>query len=630
MISHEKINEISQANDIVDVIASYIAVKKRGKNFLAVCPFHPDKNPSMTISPEKQLYHCFSCKAGGNVISFVMDYEKISFIEAVEKLAERAGIKIEHSRSGAPKEDTAKLYEINKTAAQYFHNNLINISGSEKDFINSYIAKRGIQKNSIRRFGLGYAEKGWNNLLAWFKDNTDFSETDLQKAGLVKSSEKGHFYDTFRGRLIFPIFNVTGKVIGFGARKLFEDDEIEGKYINTQETNIYFKGKNLYGLNFAKESKLISDFAIMVEGYMDLISLHQSGFDNTVASSGTALTIDQLRLLMRYTNKLVLLFDSDTAGIKAAKSGLKTALEAGMNVSVVILPEGEDPDSVIRTKGPEEFQKYLDNKMSLLQFTSFLRQKEGALNTPEDKTAHIRELLDYIVRIPDKLRQSFYLNEIINKFGVSKKILKNEYLIAKKNLSKEKIPKSSVVLPVNKDSEKQIKEVTKITREEKDLLEIFLKGNEDAIWYIENNLEIRFLQNQHILNLVELFLDEFINEGMINTKKLMNKVENAEERKLITEILFPKDKITNDNDNNKNDDDEEEEEELDKGSVIYQAQNNPIDYLKFARDVIKKFRIKSINNEIKNLINSGSNLSEVLEKVNKLKKQIVKIQEGEE
>ncbi len=616
MVSNEKINEISQANDIVDVIASYIAVKKRGKNFLALCPFHPDKNPSMTISPEKQLYHCFSCKAGGNVISFVMDYEKISFIEAVEKLAERAGIKIEHSRSGVPKEDTSKLYEINKTAARYFHNNLINISGSEKDFLNSYIAKRGIEKNSLTKFGLGYAEKGWNNLLAWFKDNTDFTESDLQKAGLVKSSDKGHYYDTFRGRLIFPIFNVTGKVIGFGARKLYEDDEIEGKYINTQETEIYFKGKNLYGLNFAKDSKLISDFAILVEGYMDLISLHQAGYDNTVASSGTALTIDQLRILMRYTNNLVLLFDADAAGIKAAKSGLKTALEAGMNVSVVILPEGEDPDSVIRTKGPEEFQKYLDKKMSLLQFISSLRQKEGTLSTPEEKTAHIRELLDYIIRIPDKLKQGFYMEEIINEFGVSRNILREEYLIAKKNLSKEKIPKSSVVIPEKKDSGQKDKETPKILREELDLLEIFIKGNEDAIWYIENNLEIRFLQNPHIRNLVEIFLDEFINEGMVDAEKIVNKIQNVEERNILTEIAMPKD----------NPEDDDDEEELDKRSVIYLAQHKSIDYLKFAKDVIKKFKIKSLNQEIKDIINSGGSLTEV----HKLKKQILKIQEGEE
>lgn len=615
MISSEKINEISRANDIVDVIASYVAVKKRGKSFLALCPFHPDKNPSLTISPEKQVYHCFSCKAGGNVISFVMDYEKISFIEAVEKLAERAGIKVEHGRGYAPKEDNTKLYEINKSAAHYFHNNLLNISGVEKEFINSYIAKRGIKKNSLTKFGLGYAEKGWNNLLAWFKDNTDFPETDLQKAGLVKASDKGHYYDTFRGRLIFPIFNVTGKVIGFGARKLYDDDEIEGKYINTQETSIYYKGKNLYGLNFAKESKIITEYAIMVEGYMDLISLHQSGFDNTVASSGTALTIDQLRLLIRYTNNLILLFDSDAAGIKAAKAGLKTALEAGMSVSVVILPEGEDPDSVIRTKGPEEFQKYLDKKMSLFQFTAFLNQKEGKLNTPEEKTAHIRELLDYIVRIPDRLKQNFYLNEIMNEFSVGRKILEKEYVIAKKNISKEKIPKSSVIIPEKKETIKSGKDTSKILREEMNLLEIFIRGNEDAIWYIENNLEIRFLQNQNIRNLVELFLDEFINEGMVDIGKMINKTENEEERKILAEIAMPEKFITEDG-----------EEELDKKSVIYLAQSKSIDYLKFAKDVIKKFKIKFLNQEIKELINSGGNLAEV----HKLKKQILKIQEGEE
>ncbi len=615
MIPSEKINEISQANDIVDVIASYVAVKKRGKSFLALCPFHPDKNPSMTISPEKQVYHCFSCKAGGNVISFVMDYEKISFIEAVEKLAERAGIKIERSRGNTPKEDISKLYEINKTAAQYFHNNLANISGGEKEFINSYIAKRGIKKNSLTKFGLGYAEKGWNNLLAWFKDNTDFSEAELLKAGLIKSSDKGHYYDTFRGRLIFPIFNVTGKVIGFGARKLYEDDEIEGKYINTQETNIYYKGKNLYGLNFAKESKIITEYAILVEGYMDLLSLHQAGFDNTVASSGTALTVDQLRLLIRYTNNLILIFDSDNAGIKAAKAGLKTALEAGMSVSVVILPEGEDPDSVIRTKGPEEFQKYLDNKMSLFQFTAFLNQKEGKFDTPEDKTAHIRELLDYIVRIPDRLKQNFYFNEILNEFAIGRKILEKEYLIAKKSLSKEKIPKSSVVLPEKKNELKSEIETDKILREEMNLLEIFIRGNEDAIWYIENNLEIRFLQNQNIRNLVELFLDEFINEGMVDLGKMLNRVENEEERKILAEIAMPEKFIT-----------EDEEEELDKKSVIYLAQSKSIDYLKFAKDVIKKFKIKFLNGEIKELINNGGNLAEV----HKLKKQILKIQEGED
>lgn len=609
-IPSEKLNEISKANNIVDVIAQYIPVKKKGKTFVALCPFHPDKNPSLHISEEKQVYFCFGCKTGGNVFKFVQDYEKISFNEAALKLAQRAGIKLIFKKGDIDiSNEISKLYEINKIAAKYFYNNLLNLKGSEKDFLNEYFKVRKIKKNTIVKFGLGYASRGWNNLSSYFLENTDFTIEDLKLAGLVKVNEKGSFYDTFRGRLIFPIFNENDKVVGFGARKLYQDDEIEGKYINTQETKIYQKRQILYGLNFAKDSIRAKNFVLIVEGYFDLISLSQSGITNVVATSGTALTIEHLKLLSRYTQNIILNFDSDLAGIKASKSGIQLILESGMNLNIISLPENQDPDSYINIYGREEFEKLMNKKVSFIDFVSSVYKKENKLNTPEDKTEFIKEVISYIVKIPDKIKRAFYIKEISSKYGLYESDLRDELEKSVKTYRKEAYAKSQAnITSKNRNGKKEID----IQKVESDLIELFIHGTPDAVDYLVYNVELDFIENELVYNIISKFLDEYINEGKIDIAKITNDLEDEKAIQLIAEKSVPRYDLS-------------EYEDFDKHTLIFSVTKKNVDYLKAAKDLIKKFKIIKIRKEIEELRKKGEH-NKIIQK----QKEIIEIQKSED
>ncbi|MCX7834424.1 MAG: DNA primase [Ignavibacteria bacterium] len=609
-IPTEKLNEVSQANNIVDVISQYIPVKKKGKTFVALCPFHPDKNPSLHISQEKQVFFCFGCKKGGNVFRFVQDYEKISFNEAVLKLAERVGIKIAFKKGDVDiSNEISKLYEINKIAAKYFYNNLLNIKGSEKDFLNEYFKVRKIKKNTIVKFGLGYASRGWNNLSSYFLDNTDFTIEDLRLAGLVKINEKGSFYDTFRGRLIFPIFNENDKVVGFGARKLFEDDEIEGKYINTQETKIYQKRQILYGLNFAKDSIRAKDFVLIVEGYFDLISLSQAGINNVVATSGTALTLEQLKLLSRYTQNIILNFDSDIAGVKASKAGIQLILETGMNLNIITLPENQDPDSFINIYGKDEFEKLINKKVSFIDFVSSVYKKENKLNTAEEKTEFIKEIISFIVRIPDKIKRAFYIKEISTKYGLYESDLRDELEKSMKTYRKETSTKSaSSFINTNKKLNKE----SEIQKVESDLIELFIHGTPEAVEYLVYNVELDFIENEIVYNIICKFLDEYTNEGKIDVAKITNDLDDEKAIQLISEKSVPRYDLS-------------EYDDFDRHTLIFSVTKKNIDYLKAAKDLIKKFKIVKIRKEIEELKKKG-NHNGILQK----QKEIKEIQKSED
>lgn len=609
-IPNEKFEEIAQANDIVDVISGYIDVKKKGKSFLAVCPFHPDKNPSLHISQQKQVYHCFSCKASGNVYTFIQNYEKITFIEAVEKLAARAGIEL---KKNLLKPDHAneltRLYEINKSAAKYFHKNLENLTGSEKEFVYNYLAKRKIEKQLITKFGIGYANKSWDGLLSYFREEDIFNNEDIEKSGLIIKSEKDEnkYYDRFRGRIIFPIFNESDKVVGFGGRKLYEDD-LGGKYINSPESKIYYKSKVLYGLNFAKEKIRYYDYVILVEGYMDIVSLAKSGIENTVASSGTALSEEQVKLISRYTKNICVLFDSDLAGIKAAKRGIEIILEAGLDLNVISLPEGEDPDSFINKNGKEEFEKYLNNKMTVIDFISGLYIKEGKFETVQDKSAFIKEIIGYIGKIPDKIVRAFYIKDIARKYSLYESDMRDELEKVLKENKIKSFPKSSVVLPERRlNSKKEIdKEIASV---EMDLLELFINGNEEAISYLENNLEIDFIKNKEISKITEYFLDEYINNGKIELSKALNDIESEEAKIIVSKAAMNLHEVSQPENNSRD--------------MLLTGVTGKKYNLKFAKDLIKKFKVKELETQRSDMKGDTSMMNEIFEitkQINELKK----------
>ncbi|NME82977.1 DNA primase [Clostridium sp. SM-530-WT-3G] len=361
-IQEEVIEKIKEQNDIVDIISENVRLKKAGRNFTGLCPFHNDKSPSFSVSPEKQIYKCFSCGEAGNVITFVMKYKKLTFQEAVKHLADKAGIPLEiggHENSKASKKRDL-LFKVNVEAARYFFANL-----QKTKMAKDYFLRRGIKEEVIKRFGLGYAFDSWHGLINYLR-NKGFRDDLLLEAGLILKSEKsGNTYDRFRNRVIFPVFDVRGRVIGFGGRVL---DDSKPKYLNSPETMVFQKGTNLYGLNFAIKNKLEEDYIIIVEGYMDLISLHQHGITNTVASLGTALTVNQARLLKRYVSKVIISYDADVAGQTATLRGLEILRNTGFDVKVLKVPQGKDPDEFVRNNGKEAFLKLVKNALPLIEY----------------------------------------------------------------------------------------------------------------------------------------------------------------------------------------------------------------------------------------------------------------------
>ena len=361
-IREEVIERIRQDNDIVDIISENVRLKKSGRNYVGLCPFHNDKSPSLSVSQDKQIYKCFSCGEAGNVITFVMKYKKLTFYEASKYLADKAGIPLElgNAKESQITKKKELLYKVNTEAARYYFYNLQRTS-----FAKEYFLKRGIKEEVIKRFGLGYAQDRWHDLIMYLKKK-GFNENLLLEAGLIlKSEKKGNTYDRFRNRVMFPVFDVRGKVIGFGGRVL---DDSKPKYLNSPETVVFHKGTNLYGLNFATKNKLEQDYIIIVEGYMDLISLHQHGITNTVASLGTALTINQARLLKRYVNKVIISYDADVAGQTATLRGLEILRHAGLDVKVLKVPQGKDPDEFVRNNGKDAFLRLVDNALPLIEY----------------------------------------------------------------------------------------------------------------------------------------------------------------------------------------------------------------------------------------------------------------------
>ena len=361
-IPEEVIEKIKEQNDIVDIISENVRLKKSGKNYMGLCPFHSDKSPSFSVSSEKQIYKCFSCGEAGNVLTFVMKYKKFTFLEAAKYLADKANItlQIEGQENNKLSRKKELLYKINVEAARYYFANLQN-----NKIAKEYFLKRGIKEETIKRFGLGYSHDNWHGVINGLRAK-GYKDDLLFEAGLISKNEKtGNTYDRFRNRVMFPVFDVKGKVIGFGGRVL---DDSKPKYLNSPETMIFQKGTNLYGLNFAIKNKLQEDYIIIVEGYMDLIALHQYGITNTVASLGTALTVNQARLLKRYVNKVIISYDADLAGQTATLRGLEILRNAGFDVKVLKVPAGKDPDEFVRNNGKVAFLRLAKEALPLIEY----------------------------------------------------------------------------------------------------------------------------------------------------------------------------------------------------------------------------------------------------------------------
>ncbi len=416
MFSEEVIQKIKEENDIVDIVSEVVTLKKTGKNYLGRCPFHSEKTPSFTVSSEKQIYKCFGCGEAGNVISFVMKTRNMAFPEAVKFLGEKVGIVVDDAdspgKSSATNEKFKRMYDINIQAARYFYTNLKRFKAPYE-----YLKGRGITDETIKKFGIGFALDNWQGIRSYLKQR-GFSEEEILQLGLTTKNEKGNIYDRFRNRIIFPVFNVSGRVIGFGGRVL---DDSKPKYLNSPETPIFHKGTNLYGLNLAIKNNQART-VIMVEGYMDVISLSQQGVTNVVATLGTALTEGQCKLLKRYIDTVIVSFDSDVAGQNATIRGLEILQKSGFDLKILQIPSGKDPDEFIRSFGREKFLNLVDGALPIIDFKLRMAEKGIDFSKQEMVIKYLKRVVN-VLKDLDPLEKAVYIKQVSEKSGIGEEAI---------------------------------------------------------------------------------------------------------------------------------------------------------------------------------------------------------------
>ncbi len=540
-ISEEIIEQVRSSNDIVDVVAAYVRLKKRGKNYVGLCPFHQEKTPSFTVSADKQMYHCFGCHKGGNIFTFVMEHDKIAFTEAVRMLAGRVGIVIPEGPGTEAQTEQEHLYNACRFAGQVFLENLMKTDEGRGAL--EYFHKRDLSDDTIRQFGLGYSLQSWDSLLVRAKQEGITTE-HLQEAGLIRAREDGSPYDYFRGRAMFPIVSTTGRVIGFGARKIREDDAIAGKYINSPETPIYNKSRVLFGLFHSKDAIRREETALMVEGYADLISLFQAGIQNVVASSGTALTEEQLQLVGRYSKTLVLVYDADSAGSDATLRGIDLALEQDFDVRIVRLPQGEDPDTFVRKFGAKEFRKSVNDSISFIDFKAEQFYQEGAFSSPERKVEAVRSIVQSIAKMKDELKRNFYVKEVAGKYDVYESVIYRElerWISENRRVHlKERLADNRTVPGREELAPRVTKDQAQIPPEERDVLKILMEGDEEIIGYISSNITLSDLSSLQVQEIAQLVLQHRQAGTYNGVESLVHLVDNPDLKELMTSISFSK------------------------------------------------------------------------------------------
>ncbi|MCF8234840.1 MAG: DNA primase [Bacteroidales bacterium] len=441
MINKQTIQTIFETARVEEVVGEFVNLKKRGVNHIGLCPFHNEKTPSFTVSPSKGIYKCFGCGKGGNSVNFIMDHEHYTYPEALKYLAKKYNIEIEEEEQ-TPEQikqlnEQESLYSLNDFARDHFVEQLFETEEG-KAIALSYLKDRDYREDIIRKFQVGYCDESWESFTKHALEN-GYSLEYLDKTGLtiVKDDKK---FDRFRGRVMFPIHNLTGKVLGFGGRVL-KSEQSKAKYVNSPESDIYNKSKSLYGIFFAKNSIVSKDNCYLVEGYTDVMSLHQAGIENVVASSGTSLTTDQIKLIRRYTPNITILFDGDEAGLKASFRGIDMILEEGMNVKIVMFPEGEDPDSYVRSHRTAEVHEYIEkNARDFISFKTSLLNKESQ-GDPIKKASLVKEIVQTISLIPDGIFRTFYVKQCSSIMKVPEQTLMNELNKLLRKRFKDKVRK---------------------------------------------------------------------------------------------------------------------------------------------------------------------------------------------
>lgn len=562
-ITEEVIEKIKESNDIVDIISEHVKLRKVGRNYQGLCPFHSEKTPSFSVSQDKQVFKCFGCGEGGNVITFVMKTKNLDFNETIKYLADRAHITLEENAERKKSNERRDIfYKMHVEAARFFFKNL-----TENKDMRDYLYKRGMTDYTIRTFGLGYAQNSWDSLLKYLKA-LNYSEDQIVVSGLATKSEKGKVYDRFRNRIIFPVFDLRGRVIGFGARVM---DDSKPKYLNSPETPIFHKGTNLYGLNFALKNSKEKDL-IIVEGYMDCISLSQSGIKNVVASLGTALTKEQAKLLKRYSQEVFISYDADNAGQIATQRGLDILRSEGINVKVIIIPRGKDPDDFIRAEGKDKFLELKANALPLIDY-KILKAKEGiSFKSEEGRISYAKKVV-VILNELDPIEKDVYLQKVSEDAGISEsalmslmtsgneeeiRVLDTTYIGSNMHLEAAHVKAERALLRILSEGSSHLKERLKID-------DLVLESHRKIFQYIESYdgpLEgLKSFVESHCTEIetskewtiiseiveipeidVDILIDDFFKtiehfKGVLTQKKLMEEIRDLEKKGLTKESL---------------------------------------------------------------------------------------------
>lgn len=558
MISEQTKQQITSRIDIIDVIGEFVKLKKRGTNYLGLCPFHGEKSPSFTVSPVKEIYKCFGCGKSGNTITFLMEHEKYSYVEALKWLAHRYNVEIEETQRTPEQvqqqQVSESLHAINTFAQKFFTEQLFH-SEEGQMIAGSYLKERGFREEVLQKFQIGYNPSAKDALTAALLQN-QFNKDLLPKTGLVAFRNE-ELVDNYRGRIIFPIHNNTGKIIGFGARVIGKADKAP-KYINTPENEVYSKSKILYGSYFARQAIDKAKECLLVEGYTDVVSLHQAGIENVVASGGTSLTIDQLRLIKKYTSNLTIIYDGDAAGIKAALRGLDLAVEEGLDVKLVLIPDGEDPDSYVNKVGATAFNAFIaasKKDFILFQLEVLLKEAGNDINKKSGIVNQIAETLSKISRAEDFTRQQDYIKQCASLLKIDEAGFTN--LVNK--FKRDKIAKDEKKLPfeeadfIHQDSMQPSREIDEgqLLLQQDDqveknvvrvLYEYGLKPYDEArtiAAYIFEELENYPIENPTYEKLIDLYKDAY-NKGLEPTTKSMLYHDDASIREMLINIsMFP-------------------------------------------------------------------------------------------
>jgi DNA primase len=540
-IPENKLEEIRAAADIVDVVSGFVRLKKAGRFFVGLCPFHVEKTPSFHVNPERNIYKCFGCGKGGNAFTFLMEFERVSFVDAVLELAEKYHIPVV-AEDSAPKPDAGQLdalYEANRVAARFFHETLIGPQGEKGS---EYFRRRKWTANTIRRFGLGYAADAWDRLMLHARA-AGLSDETLAQTGLIVVRDDGKVYDRFRGRVIFPIFSVTKKVIGFGARTLNADEQ--PKYLNSPETPIYVKSRALYGLSHAVQAIRAANSVVIVEGYADVISLNQAGIQHVVATSGTALTPDQVRILTRYTKNFYFLYDADSAGFAAMTRGIDLMLEQDCDPRIVSLPAGEDPDSFVLKSGGAAVTERMTSAVSFVDFITNRYQQQGKLATPEGQTEAVRHIVGMLAKMEDRIRRELYIRHLAEKYRIYESVLYQELetLLQKRRKARPAAATATPVVEAPTVSEETAHE--ELPKFERAFAEELLRAGPLAQREALQTVRIDVFKDERIRYLLHLLLEQEEHNGRINLDELDAHLgDDVAMHSLLADLLIPRAEVS--------------------------------------------------------------------------------------